>query len=111
MLRSTRVPIGLSVILGAVLVAQLADAISFGYGVSRFGIQLEANALMRGAYEVAGFAGVYLFKGAAVAAVVGMLYLARDRFPRFVKLGGIVATAMGLLGALVNSTVIVALSV
>ena len=111
MLRSIRAPIGLSVILGVVLVAQLADAISFGYGVSRFGIQLEANALMRGAYEAAGFAGVYLFKGAAVAIVITMLVLARDRFPRFVKFGAITATAMGLLGAVVNSAVILALSI
>ena len=111
MLRSLRTPIGLSAVLAAVLVAQLADAISFGYGVSRFGIQLEANALMRGAYEVAGFAGVYLFKGAAVLTVITMLVLARQRYPRFVKYGAIAATAMGLLGAFVNTPVIVALSV
>ena len=110
MFRSIRLPVGISAALAIVLVAQLADALTFGYGVSRFGIQLEANALARSAYELAGVAGVYLFKGVAVLAIVTMLVLAAPRFPRFVKFGTAVAAGMGVLGAVVNGSVIIALS-
>lgn len=108
MFRSLRTPLGLSALLAGVFVAQLADAVSFGVGVSQFGIGIEGNALMRAAYEAAGLTGVFLAKGAAVALVIGLLIVARPRFPKFVKLGSAAATAMGLLGATVNTVVIVA---
>jgi hypothetical protein len=106
--RSIRAPLGISAVLAGVLIAQLADTVSFGIGVSRLGIGIEGNALMRTAYEAAGLAGVLFVKGAAIAAVMTMLIVARPRFPRFVKLGGAVATALGLVGATINATVIVA---
>ncbi|MDQ3880615.1 MAG: DUF5658 family protein [Chloroflexota bacterium] len=95
-------------VLAGVLVAQLLDVLSFGVGVARLGVGIEGNALMRSAYDAAGLAGVLFVKGAAVAAVIAMLVAARARFPRFVKLGAAVATALGLVGATVNAIVIAA---
>ena len=90
-------------ILFVVLLAQAADSLSFAIGVSRLGIGVEGNPLMRAAHEVAGTVGVLGIKGVAIALVVTMLVVAGPRFPRFATLGSYVAIGLGFFGAFMNA--------
>ncbi len=98
-------------ILFVVVAAQVADAISFAIGVSRLGIGVEGNPLMRAAHDVSGTAGVLGIKTLAIAVVLAMLISAGDRFPRFATIGSYVAIVLGLLGAVINTTVMILLAV
>jgi len=92
------------------VLAQLADALTFTLGVSRFGIGLESNGLAVGLYRAAGLDGVLVAKGAAVLAALAIVTYAVDRFPRLVVWGGAVATSVGLLGFVANTASILVLA-
>ena len=92
-------------ILFVVVLAQVADAISVAIGVSRLGIGVEGNPLMRAAHDVGGTVGVLGIKGMAITLVLAMLITAGPRFPRFATLGSYVAIGLGLFGAVMNAAV------
>lgn len=92
-------------IIFVVVLAQVADAISFAIGVSRLGIGVEGNPLMRAAHDVGGTVGVLGIKGIAITLVLAMLVTAGPRFPRFATLGSYVAIGLGLFGAVMNAAV------
>ncbi len=108
--RSSR-PLGIRPLLLAVLAAQVADAVSFAVGVSRLGIGVEANPLMRAAYEVGGTAGVLGIKAGAIALMLAMLVVAGRHYPRLAALGGAFAIGVGALGASMNTLVMLLLAV
>ena len=89
-------------ILLVMVIAQLADAVSFVIGVAKFGISYEANPFARVVYDAAGLDGVIMAKGAVVLIVLAVLTAAARRFPRVLVLGGATATSIGLLGFLAN---------
>jgi hypothetical protein len=91
-------------ILLVLLLAQMADAATFAFGIGLHGIHLESNGVAVAAYQAGGIEAVLLMKGAAVVVVLGMLVATADRFPRLLLWGGAVATSMGLLGVLANVT-------
>ncbi|MGI8828872.1 MAG: hypothetical protein ACR2I5_03750, partial [Candidatus Limnocylindria bacterium] len=82
-------------ILFGVVLAQLADA--FTFGVSRFGIGIESNGLAALLYRSAGLDGVLLLKAAVLLTAIGLLVLAATRFPRLLVWGGATATSLGML--------------
>lgn len=90
-------------ILAGLLVAQLGDAISFAVGVQAIGFGAESNSLMGVAYRAGGVDAVLLVKGAAILITLAVLVLSARRFPKLVVMGGATATALGLLGLLLNS--------
>ena len=71
-------------------------------GVRAYGIGLEANGFARAAADWAGPNGVLLLKGAGVLALLGILVISSERFPRLVLWGAATATSVGLLGAAAN---------
>lgn len=93
-------------ILAGLLVAQLADATSFFFGVHRFGIGPEANGWARGLFELGGIGAVMTVKGIAIGLVVLVLAVTAPRFPRLLVLTGATATSLGLLGATFNTLTI-----
>lgn len=97
-------------ILFALVAAQLADAFTFTYGVSRFGIDLESNGIAAGIFEVGGLDAVLLVKGFVIVATTTLLAYTATRFPRLLVWGGATATSMGLLGFAANSASIALLS-
>jgi heme/copper-type cytochrome/quinol oxidase subunit 3 len=98
------------VILFGLVAAQLADAMSFTVGVSRFGVGLESNGFAAALYRAAGFHGVLLVKGAVILATVALLTGIAGRFPRLLVWGGAVATSFGIVGFLANTGSILLLS-
>ncbi len=97
------------ILFGAVL-AQLADALTFTVGVSRFGIGLESNGLAASLFQVGGLDLVLVAKAAVLVSVIGILVIAAPRFPRLLVWGGAAATSLGLLGFAANSASILLLS-
>ena len=97
-------------ILFGLVLAQLADAFTFTYGVSRFGIHLESNGLAAALFNAGGLDAVLLMKGAVIVFTIGLLALTASRFPRLLVWGGAMATSLGLLGFAANTTSIVLLS-
>ena len=95
-------------VLAGLLIAQLADAVSFAIGIARVGIAAEANGWMRLLYDAGGLPAVMALKGGAILLTLGILTLAAWRYPRLVILGGATATSLGLLGAFSNTLAIVA---
>lgn len=93
-------------ILAGLLVAQLADAVSFAIGIGRLGIGAEANGWMRILYDAGGLPAVMALKGGAILLSLAILVLASGRYPRLVVMGGAVATSLGLLGAFSNTLAI-----
>jgi hypothetical protein len=98
------------IILFGVVAAQLADALTFTVGVSRFGIALESNGIASALFHAAGLGGVLLLKGAVLLVAIALLVVAARRFPRLLVWGGAAATSLGLLGFLTNSASILLLS-
>jgi hypothetical protein len=98
------------VILFGIALAQLADALTFTIGVSRFGIGLESNGLAAGLYHLTGLDGVLLTKAAVLLTTIGLLVATASRYPRLLVWGGAAATSIGLLGFLTNSASILILS-
>jgi hypothetical protein len=98
------------IILFGLVLAQLADALTFTIGVSRFGIDLESNGFAAWLYRTSGLDGVLLAKGMVLLTTIGLMVLAANRFPRLLVWGGAAATSLGLLGFATNATVIALLS-
>ena len=98
------------IILFGLVLAQLADALTFTVGVSRFGIDLESNAFAAYLYHSTGLDGVLLAKGAVLVTTIGLMVVAAHRFPRLLVWGGAAATSLGLLGFATNATSIALLS-
>ena len=97
-------------ILFGLVAAQLADAISFTFGVSRFGIGLESNGVAAELYRAGGLAAVLVLKGTVIVITIGLLAAMAGRFPRLLLWGGATATSLGLIGFLANTTSILLLS-
>jgi hypothetical protein len=97
-------------ILLGLVAAQLADAISFTFGVSRFGISLESNGIAAGLYRAAGLGAVLLLKGAVIVSTIVLLASVAGRFPRLLVWGGATATSLGLVGFVLNSASVFMLS-
>lgn len=97
-------------ILLGMLIAQLADAITFAIGISRIGIDMESNRWAVMIFHGAGLDGVLIAKGGAILAIIGLLVFAAPRFPRLLFLGGAAATSVGLLGFAANTASILILS-
>ena len=98
------------VILFGLVLAQLADALTFTIGVSRFGIGLESNGIAALLYGTAGLAGVLAVKGGVILAAIAILVATADDFPRLLVWGGAAATSVGLLGFATNTASILLLS-
>ena len=98
------------VILFGVALAQLADALTFTIGVSRFGIGLESNAIASWLHGVGGLDAVLMAKGGVLLTTIGLLVTTATRFPRLLVWGGAAATSIGLLGFAANSASILLLS-
>jgi len=96
-------------ILLAVVVTQLADAATFTFGVSRYGIDLESNGIAHWLYGSGGLQAVLLAKGVVLLATIAMLAATATRFPRLLVWGGAAATSFGLLGFGSNTAVILLL--
>ena len=97
-------------ILFFLVLAQLADAFTFTYGVSRFGIHLESNGIAALLFQSGGLDAVLMAKGAVIVVTIGLLAATAPRFPRLLVWGGATATSLGLLGFAANTTSIVLLS-
>jgi len=98
------------VILFGIVLAQLGDALTFTYGVSRFGIDLESNGFASFLYRASGLDGVLIAKLAVLVATIGLMMVAAHRFPRLLVWGGAAATSLGLLGFAANAASIAILS-
>lgn len=98
------------IILFGLVLAQLADALTFTIGVSRFGIDLESNGFAAMLYKSSGLYGVLLAKGLVLLTTIGLMVIAADRFPRLLVWGGAAATSLGLLGFAANAATIALLS-
>lgn len=97
-------------ILFGLTLAQLADALTFTIGVSRFGIGLESNGIAAALWELGGLAGVLAAKVGVTLAAISILVATADTFPRLLVWGGAAATSVGLLGFAANSASILILS-
>jgi hypothetical protein len=98
------------IILFGLVAAQLADAISFTFGVSRFGIGLESNGIAATIFRLGGLEAVLVSKGAVIVGTIALLGINAQRFPRLLVWGGAAATSLGLLGFLANTTSVFLLS-
>jgi hypothetical protein len=98
------------VILFGIALAQLADALTFTIGVSRWGIGLESNGIAAWLFTTAGLGGVLFAKLAVLLATLALLVATATRFPRLLVWGGAAATSFGLLGFATNSISIVLLT-
>jgi hypothetical protein len=98
------------VILFGVVLAQLADALTFTIGVGRFGIGIESNGIAAALYHVSGLTGVLAVKGGVIISAIALMVFAVPNFPRLLVWGGAAATSLGLLGFAANSASIAILS-
>jgi hypothetical protein len=97
-------------ILFGIVLAQLADALTFTIGVSRFGIHLESNGIAAAIFHTSGLDGVLVVKASVIIFTIGLMVLAAHRFPRLLVWGGAAATSLGLLGFLTNTASILILT-
>jgi len=97
-------------ILFGLVVAQLAVAFTFTYGVARFGIYLESNGIAAGLFHLGGLDAVLVVKGMVIVVTTTLLAYTAPRFPRLLVWGGATATSMGLLGFAANAISISLLS-
>jgi hypothetical protein len=98
------------IILFGIALAQLADALTFTIGVSRFGIGVESNGIAAELFQAGGLDAVLIAKGAVLLATLALLVATAARFPRLLVWGGAAATSLGLLGFTANSLSIAILS-
>ncbi len=98
------------IILFGIAVAQLADALTFTIGVSRFGIGLESNGIAAELFRAGGLDAVLWVKCAVLLSTLALLIVTARRFPRLLVWGGAAATSLGLLGFATNSLSIALLS-
>jgi hypothetical protein len=97
-------------ILFGIALAQLADALTFTIGVSRWGIELESNGIAAWLFTTFGLSGVLLTKLAVLLVTLALLVATAGRFPRLLVWGGATATSVGLLGFATNAATIALLS-
>ncbi len=88
------------------VIAQLADAATFTVASQMLGIRYEANGIAAGIYRQTGLDGLLLVKGAVIVLTVAVLLVLVRRLPRAFTVGAAAATAIGLLGALSNTTTV-----
>ena len=98
------------IILFSLVLAQLADALTFTIGVSRFGIGVESNGFAVWIYQASGLDGVLIVKCSVILVSIGLMVYAARRFPRLLVWGGAAVTSFGLLGFATNSATILLLS-
>ena len=90
-------------ILFGMVLSQLADALTFTIGVSRFGIGLESNGIALALHDLSGLSAVLLAKLAVILIGIALLVTSVNRFPRLLVWGGAAGTTVGLLGFVANS--------
>ena len=66
-------------IVAGLVLAQLADAITFTIGVSRFGIGVESNDLAAALYQTSGLGGVLIAKAIVLLTTSALLIATADR--------------------------------
>jgi hypothetical protein len=98
------------IILWGLVLAQLADALTFTIGVSRFGIGLESNGIAAWLYRSGGLESVLVVKGGVLVATIAIIVATAEDFPRLLVWGGAAATSIGLLGFATNTASILILS-
>ena len=98
------------IILFGLVLAQLADALTFTIGVSRFGIGLESNGIAAWLWHNGGLDTVLAVKGGVIVATLAILVATANDFPRLLVWGGAAATSFGLLGFATNTASILILS-
>ena len=98
------------IILFGLVLAQLADALTFTIGVSRYGIGLESNGIATALFDLAGLPAVLAAKAGVILAALSILVATADTYPRLLVWGGAAATSLGVLGFAANSASIVLLS-
>ena len=103
-------PMNARIMLGLLLVFQLADAATFVIGTGLHGIAIESNGFASLAYRWHGLDGVLMLKGAAILLTLAVLTAGAARFPRLFVWGAAAATGLGLLGLTTNVTSMVLLS-
>jgi hypothetical protein len=97
-------------ILWGLVLAQLADALTFTIGVSRFGVGVESNGIAAGLYHFGGLESVLVLKLGVLLATLAILVATASDFPRLLVWGGAAATSVGLLGFATNTASILILS-
>ena len=85
-----------------VIVAQLADLLTFVPAIGRVGIGAESNPIVRDLFAAMGTAGPAALKVCATIAVVALLYRVAVRYPNLAGRSCMVAVGLGLLGAWSN---------
>lgn len=90
-------------ILFGLVLAQLADALTFSIGVSRFGIAVESNAMAATLHDISGLDAVLLAKLTAILISIAVLVIAAHRFPRLLVWGGASGTSLGVMGFIANA--------
>jgi hypothetical protein len=98
------------IMLGLLLLFQLADAATFAFGSAIHGIEIEANGFAAMAYRWHGLDGVMLLKGGAILLTLSVLIAGMARFPRLFLWGAAAATSVGLVGMAANVTTLILLS-
>lgn len=90
-------------ILVGMLLAQLADAVTFAAAVNRLGIEAESNRWAVALFSSGGIDAVLVGKLIAIVVMIGLIAHAASRFPKLLVMGGATATSLGLLGFVTNS--------
>jgi hypothetical protein len=98
------------IMLGLLLLFQLADAATFALGAAIHGIEIESNGFAALAYRWNGLDGVMMLKGGAILLTLSVLCAGVARFPRLFVWGAAAATSVGLVGMAANVTSLILLS-
>lgn len=85
-------------LLGAVIVAQVGDLLTFIAAIGRTGIGAEQNFLARELFLRVGAAGPLLLKAAAVIVLVLLVRRVGQRFPAYAAPAAWLAVGLGLIG-------------
>ena len=80
-------PMQARIMLGLLLVFQLADAATFVLGVTFHGISLEANGFATLAYRWHGLDGVLILKAVAILITLGVLVMGAASLPAALRVG------------------------
>ena len=89
-------------LLGAVIVTQVGDLVTFIAAIGRTGIQAEQNLLVRELFIRVGGAGPLLLKAAAIIGLVLLVRRVGQRFPAYAAPAAWLAIGFGLVGLASN---------
>ena len=89
-------------LLGAVIVTQVGDLLTFIAAIGRTGIQAEQNLLVRELFIRVGGAGPLLLKAAAIIGLVLLVRRVGQRFPAYAAPAAWLAIGFGLVGLASN---------